>query len=130
MHPNVYNDIIAPGCKVIFIVTTAGDSGFGEHFWLAREEGPKSAARFCLAPFNDISESGGQRKIIIIQCITGQQIQPPLTFYDCLMVTWMAMDLKQPAFSVYPNLYPCKQMSLKQLTMLPATKAGLHCSTR
>ena len=41
MHPNVHADFIAPQCKVVFIITTAGDAGKGERYWLAREEGLK-----------------------------------------------------------------------------------------
>jgi hypothetical protein len=61
MHPNVYNDIADADCKVIFIITTAGDAGLGEKFWKAREEGSKSSVRFCLAPLASLSESGGTR---------------------------------------------------------------------
>ena len=59
MHPNVYLDIMAPNCKVILIITTAGDAGMGEKYWAAREEGSKSSVRFCLGP---VSESSGKRE--------------------------------------------------------------------
>ena len=61
MHPAVYGDLIAPDCKVIFIIATAGDAGLNEHYWRAREEGSKSSVRFCLAPLAKLSESGGER---------------------------------------------------------------------
>ncbi|MEO6730209.1 MAG: hypothetical protein ABIN01_03245 [Ferruginibacter sp.] len=60
MHPTVYNDLVSPACKVIFIITTSGDAGMGEKFWRVREEGSKSSVRFCLAPFSVFSESNGQ----------------------------------------------------------------------
>ncbi|MCW3089345.1 MAG: GlcNAc-PI de-N-acetylase [Ferruginibacter sp.] len=62
MHPNVHTDLSDPQCKVVFIITTAGDSGFGENFWTAREEGSKSSVRYLLAPFAVLSESSGQKK--------------------------------------------------------------------
>jgi GlcNAc-PI de-N-acetylase len=62
MHPHVYNDLIAPDCKVIFIITTAGDAGLGEKYWAAREEGSKSSIRFCLAPLFVLSESNGRKE--------------------------------------------------------------------
>ena len=62
MHPNVYYDLIAPGSKVIYIITTAGDAGVGERYWAAREEGTKSSIRFCLAPLAAPSESIGTRE--------------------------------------------------------------------
>lgn len=62
MQPNVYNDLIEPGSKVVFIITTAGDAGLGETFWTAREEGCKSSVRFCLAPHNSLLESSGTTK--------------------------------------------------------------------
>jgi len=62
MHPNVYIDLTAHDCKVIFIITTAGDAGMGERYWKAREEGSKSSVRFCLAPSSSFSETSGKRK--------------------------------------------------------------------
>ncbi len=62
MQPNAYNDLVAPGSKVVFIVTTAGDAGAGETYWLAREEGSKSSLRFCLAPLAALSESSGTKE--------------------------------------------------------------------
>ena len=62
MHPNVHADLVAPNCKVVFIIATAGDSGMGESFWKAREEGLKSSIRFCLAPRSILLTSGGNRK--------------------------------------------------------------------
>lgn len=62
MQPNAYNDLVAPGSKVVFIITTAGDAGAGETFWLAREEGSKSSIRFCLQPLEALSESVGTRE--------------------------------------------------------------------
>jgi hypothetical protein len=59
MHPNVYVDLMTSHCKVIFIITTAGDAGKGERYWLAREEGLKSSVRFCLPA---IPESSDKRK--------------------------------------------------------------------
>ena len=60
MHPNVYVDLMEPKCKVIFIITTAGDAGMDESYWMAREEGSKSSIRFCLPP---ISESSEKREV-------------------------------------------------------------------
>ena len=37
MQPVVYNDIVSPTCKVIFIITTAGDAGMEATFWKAKE---------------------------------------------------------------------------------------------
>ena len=60
MYPNVYNDLRDTHCKVIFLVTTAGDSGRDKIYWHAREEGLKSSVRFCLAPHEDhLLESAG-----------------------------------------------------------------------
>ncbi len=61
MCPNVYNDLASPGCKIVFIITTAGDAGMGEKFWQAREEGLKSSIRFCIAPFAAKAEAVNQR---------------------------------------------------------------------
>lgn len=63
MQPHIYYDLIKPSHKVVFIITTAGDAGRDETYWLAREEGMKSSVRFCLASKEIISESGGERKI-------------------------------------------------------------------
>jgi hypothetical protein len=62
MCPYVYKDIVAPDCKVVFIITTAGDSGMGEKFWHAREEGLKSSIRFCIAPLSAPSEFDAERE--------------------------------------------------------------------
>lgn len=62
MQPNVYNDLVAPYSKVVFIITTAGDAGFSETYWTSREEGSKSSLRFCLAPLAALSESSGTRE--------------------------------------------------------------------
>ncbi len=62
MQPNVYQDLVAAGSKVVFIVTTAGDAGAGETYWIAREEGSKSSLRFCLAPLKTLTESSGTRE--------------------------------------------------------------------
>ncbi len=62
MFPHVYKDIIAPDCRVIFIVTTAGDAGMDETFWTAREEGLKSSIRFCIAPLSEKVEFVADRK--------------------------------------------------------------------
>ncbi len=56
MQPNVYNDLIRPGCKLVIIVVTAGDSGRSAIFWKSREEGSKSSIRYCLAAIGDIAE--------------------------------------------------------------------------
>jgi hypothetical protein len=61
MQPRVYHDLVSPNCKVVFIITTAGDAGMDEKFWVAREEGSKSSVRFCLAPLGDTSEEKGTR---------------------------------------------------------------------
>ncbi len=62
MCPYVYKDIVAPDCKVVFIITTAGDAGMGERFWHAREEGLKSSIRFCIAPLSALSEFDAERE--------------------------------------------------------------------
>ena len=62
MYPNVYNDLVASGNKVVFIITTAGDAGADETYWRAREEGSKSSVRFCLAPLAALSQSNGTRE--------------------------------------------------------------------
>lgn len=61
MHPNVLKDLIAPGHKVVFIITTAGESGADETYWMAREEGSKSSFRYCIAQLNNLVHSE-QRK--------------------------------------------------------------------
>ncbi|GEO11382.1 PIG-L family deacetylase [Segetibacter aerophilus] len=63
MQPNAYEDLVAPGTKVVFIITTAGDAGNDQAFWSAREEGCKSSIRFCLAPLTDLTESSGSVEI-------------------------------------------------------------------
>lgn len=62
MQPNAYNDLIAPGSKVVLIITTAGDAGIGEKYWRSREEGTKSSLRFCLAPLTDLIEINGTKE--------------------------------------------------------------------
>lgn len=62
MQPNAYNDLVAAGNKVVFIITTAGDAGAGETYWAAREEGLKSSVRFCMAPFAALSETSGTKE--------------------------------------------------------------------
>lgn len=62
MQPNVYKDLVTPGSKVVFIITTAGDAGADETYWAAREEGLKSSLRFCLAPLAGLKESSGTKK--------------------------------------------------------------------
>ena len=57
MQPNVYYDLVSPGCKVIIIIVTAGDSGKQSIYWKAREEGSKSSVRYCLASLGNLSES-------------------------------------------------------------------------
>jgi len=63
MQPNVYNNIIAPHNKIVFIITTAGDAGKEESFWRAREEGAKSSLRFCIAPLKSFAESDGLKEL-------------------------------------------------------------------
>jgi len=63
MHPNAYNDLVDPGCKVVFLIITAGDAGKENDYWLAREEGVKSAIRFCLAPRVITAEAGGKKQV-------------------------------------------------------------------
>ena len=63
MQPNVYNDLTANGCKTVFIITTAGDAGKGEKYWLAREEGCISSIRYCLAASQDLRECEGTREL-------------------------------------------------------------------
>ncbi len=57
MQPHVYQDLVDPHIKVIFIITTAGDAGSDEHYWRAREKGCESSIRFCLAPRLSLTES-------------------------------------------------------------------------
>ena len=59
MQPNACTGLVAPGQRVVFIITTAGDAGKGEHYWKAREEGCKSSIRFCLAPHATLTEVDG-----------------------------------------------------------------------
>lgn len=59
MQPNAYTALLAPGQRVVFIITTAGDAGSGERYWKAREEGCKSSIRFCLAPHAALTELNG-----------------------------------------------------------------------
>lgn len=56
MQPVVFHELLDTSIKVVFIVTTAGDAGYQENFWTAREEGMKSSIRFCLAPHGFINE--------------------------------------------------------------------------
>lgn len=63
MQPNIYNDLIASDCKIVIIITTAGDAGFDNIFWSAREEGTKSSIRFAVAPHKEIIELSGKREI-------------------------------------------------------------------
>lgn len=62
MQPNAYDDLVAQGSKVVFIITTAGDAGADETYWAAREEGLKSSIRYCLAPLATVSESSGTKE--------------------------------------------------------------------
>ncbi len=62
MQPNVCNDLVTPGGKVVFIITTAGDAGGSKTYWMAREEGSKSSLRFCLAPLAILSQASGTKK--------------------------------------------------------------------
>jgi hypothetical protein len=62
MQPNAYNDLVAPGSKVVFIITTAGDAGSGKTYWIAREEGLKSSLRFCMAPLAALTQSSGTKE--------------------------------------------------------------------
>ena len=59
MQPAAYYDIIDAGCKVVFIITTSGDAGFGENFWRCREEGCLSSIRYCLAAHESTDEYRG-----------------------------------------------------------------------
>lgn len=61
MYPNVYNDIMADSNKTVFIITTAGDAGRKENYWLAREEGAKSSLRYCLASSKCFAQSEGRK---------------------------------------------------------------------
>lgn len=59
MQPQMYLDLTSEKSKVVFIITTAGDAGFEERFWRAREEGMKSSVRLCLAPLGQFNELTG-----------------------------------------------------------------------
>jgi len=61
MQPNAFNDLASPDTKVVFIITTAGDAGADETYWLSREEGLKSSVRFCMSPIKKVSESVATR---------------------------------------------------------------------
>ncbi|MES2645956.1 MAG: PIG-L family deacetylase [Bacteroidota bacterium] len=61
MQPFVFDDLVMPGCKVVFIITTAGDAGMQEKFWRAREEGHKSSVRFCMSAIDTFSEFNGAK---------------------------------------------------------------------
>ncbi len=63
MCPNVTNDLLSRSDKIVFIITTAGDSGMNTQYWNAREEGMKSSLRFCLAPFGNFSEINERKDI-------------------------------------------------------------------
>ena len=62
MQPNVYFDMVSPRSKVILIITTAGDAGKADNYWMAREEGAKSSVRYCLAHQSPLTVSNGKRK--------------------------------------------------------------------
>ena len=62
MQPNACKDLMEPGSKVVFIITTAGDAGAIQSYWAAREEGLKSSIRFCLAPLAILSQDNGTRE--------------------------------------------------------------------
>jgi len=61
MHPFPYNDLLLPGCKVVFIIITAGDGGMNKKFWKAREEGSNSSVRFCLGSHIECNEQYGRK---------------------------------------------------------------------
>ncbi len=51
MTPNAYDDVVAPGAKVVFVHLTAGNGDFGtgpanSPYYIAREEGAQRAVRF------------------------------------------------------------------------------------
>lgn len=60
MNPQTYNDIILPQNKVIFIITTAGDAGLGEQFWLSREQGMKASILYSFTPSHSIKIKEGR----------------------------------------------------------------------
>jgi len=62
MHPFPCNDLRLAECKVVFIITTAGDGGMDKKFWKAREEGSNSSVRFSLASHSECNEKRGTRK--------------------------------------------------------------------
>lgn len=63
MQPNGYKDLTVAACKVVFIITTAGDAGMDDVYWSAREEGFKSSIRFCLAPIGTLAQANGIKNI-------------------------------------------------------------------
>src|SRR4051794_39951989 len=77
MQPNAYNDLMDPGSKVVFIITTAGDAGGTKAYWDAREEGCKSSIRFCMAPITAVMETSGTKE-----------------FSDCTISYWSANNAK------------------------------------
>jgi len=69
MQPNAYYDLINEAQKVILIIITAGDAGYNETYWQAREEGSKSSIRFCLASRSSLTQYSDSRNF------NGHQIQ-------------------------------------------------------
>ena len=61
MQPAAYNDLVYSGCKIVFIITTAGDAGMDEKYWKSREEGHKSSVRFCTSPIDNFPESCSEK---------------------------------------------------------------------
>jgi hypothetical protein len=62
MQPQMFTNLTDEKRKNVFIITTAGDAGFEEKFWKAREEGMKSSVRFCLATLGEIVETTGSEQ--------------------------------------------------------------------
>lgn len=62
MQPTVYYDLTSSSNKIVFVITTAGDAGLDNSFWMAREEGMKSSIRFCLALQEVLVEASGERE--------------------------------------------------------------------
>ena len=62
MHPFPCNDLRLAGCKVVFIISTAGDGGMNKKFWKAREDGSNSSVRFCIGSHIECNEKRGRRR--------------------------------------------------------------------
>ena len=63
MNPDACLDINHTQNKIVFIVTTAGDAGFGEGFWRAREEGMKASVLYCMKAGEYINTTESKKQV-------------------------------------------------------------------